>query len=239
LQAEKWDLYSAVALERRPLITRDLNELENKFNSFMKEVEFENSHKSDFEVRLESDKKREEDLKKGQLNIDLDNVPQQTAQDFYDSATAELKAFKVSPRTTPEENDLHSLNRHLDRHLLLIISEQIGNSPVWVLPQGKRLEGETMRQCAERVIKEKCGEGVDVGFYGNAPCGFYKYKYPKAVQKDTVGAKVFFFKAKYLKGDLKKKDQVQDYQWATRQELSKFPPEYAKSVNMFLINEEH
>lgn len=37
-----------------------------------------------------------------------------------------------------------------------------------------------------------CGPDIKVQFYGNAPCGFYKYRYPKAVRGESgsVGAKV-------------------------------------------------
>lgn len=48
---EKWDLMSAVCLERKPLITRDFNEIEKKVQLLMNELELENSMKSDHELR--------------------------------------------------------------------------------------------------------------------------------------------------------------------------------------------
>lgn len=46
-------------------------------------------------------------------------------------------------------------------------------------------------QTCERLVQETCGGDLKVKFIGNAPCGFYKYKYPKTVRKEGfIGAKV-------------------------------------------------
>ena len=45
-----------------------------------------------------------------------------------------------------KEKDQKSLDRMLDRHLLLVVRQKLGTSSVWILPQGQRQEGETMRQ---------------------------------------------------------------------------------------------
>lgn len=50
---EKWDLLTAVCLERKPVITPTPNEIETKFAKYLQEVEFERSLKSDHEVRHE------------------------------------------------------------------------------------------------------------------------------------------------------------------------------------------
>jgi large subunit ribosomal protein L46 len=48
-----------------------------------------------------------------------------------------------------------------------------------------------MRQAAERVLNIKCGDAVKAKFLGNAPCGFYQYKFPPTANIGT-GAKVSF-----------------------------------------------
>lgn len=74
----------------------------------------------------------------------------------------------------------------------MVIKQKIGNTNFFLLPQGERNDGETLRQCADRVLEEKCGKDIKAQIFGNAPCGFYKYKYPKAVRgdKNSTGAKV-------------------------------------------------
>ena len=47
-------------------------------------------------------------------------------------------------------------------------------------------------QAAERVLVSACGDGVEARFLGNAPCGFFKYKYNNKdpSPEQPVGAKV-------------------------------------------------
>lgn len=93
-------------------------------------------------------------------------------------------------------------------------------------------------QTADRILQDTCGKDIKVMVYGNAPCGFYKYKYPTAVRKEseTVGAKVFIYFARYEKGSLNSKNV--DYRWLDREELYKILPNaYAESLSDMLINE--
>ena len=83
---------------------------------------------------------------------------------------------------------------------------------------------------------EACGSELTVKFYGNAPVGFYKYLYPKAVRTEkSDGAKVFFFLARYIKGSIPEKLK---HQWLDRTELTKvLPKDVRKSTFQFLIPE--
>uniref|UniRef100_A0A1B6DCR1 Large ribosomal subunit protein mL46 n=1 Tax=Clastoptera arizonana TaxID=38151 RepID=A0A1B6DCR1_9HEMI len=242
--SEKWDLLSAVSLERKPIITKNLNDMEQKFIKLLSEIEYERSHKSDHEVRKEKDKVKVQQLKSAK-NTDFEGeVIQQTAQDLEDLYKDELKHFKFSDRKTEADykNDLKSVNRVLDQSLLLLIKQKIGNKMYWTLPQGINLEGETMRQTAERVLKECCGGSLNAKFLGNAPCGFYKYKYPKKCSKDDsiIGAKIFFFKAQLISGVPEFSNQQKiEYQWATRSELNTMlQKDYKRSVSLFLVDNE-
>ncbi|XP_018579215.1 39S ribosomal protein L46, mitochondrial isoform X2 [Anoplophora glabripennis] len=235
---EKWDLLSAVCVERKPVITPALNDLEQQYKQYLQEVEFEKSLKCDHEMKHESEKRAIESLKKGG-NFDEEVNLKQTAQDFVDAANEELAQFKPAEKVTEPDknNDLKSLERKLDKHLVLVLDQKIGDKNYFMLPQGVRQDGETLRQTAERVLRENCGDDIKVQIYGNAPCGFYKYKYPKAVQNTNgaVGAKVFFYFARYVKGQLPQ--EKIDYKWLDRTELQKnLPSAYSNSVSQFLLN---
>jgi len=93
----KWDLYSAVCLERHPVITQSMQEIELKFYNMLKKIEFENSLKSDHELK----KEREENEKKSS-NTDSTDISTliQTAQDFEDNCQEELNNFKFAPTVT-------------------------------------------------------------------------------------------------------------------------------------------
>lgn len=45
-----------------------------------------------------------------------------------------------------EQSIMSSLERKLDKNLLLLMEQKIGNKSYWIPPQGIRKDGETMKQ---------------------------------------------------------------------------------------------
>lgn len=45
-----------------------------------------------------------------------------------------------------EQNVTSTLKHKLNKNLLLLVQQKVGNSHYWIPPQGIRKEGETMRQ---------------------------------------------------------------------------------------------
>lgn len=200
------------------------------------DIDFENSLKSDHEIRHEKELKQAELLKRGEVDLDLDtDSTKLTAQDFEDSCTDELSKFTFAPRVTEadKKKDFRSLNRKLDESLVLLVKQKLGKDELLIVPQGKWTEGETMRQTAERVLRESTGGKLPVQFLGNAPCGFFKYKYPKAAQGETVGAKVFYFRATVKK--IQNLD-LKTVEWRSKEELNGILKEpYLKSISQLLL----
>ncbi|CAD7002784.1 unnamed protein product [Ceratitis capitata] len=129
------------------------------------------------------------------MEVDLDDsVSKQTAQDLKDAYLEELKNFQPALRSTADDaaNRTASTDRCLEDTLYLIIEESLNKQATQLLPQGPRHDGETMRQAAERILLEKCGSKLEVSFYGNAPCGFYKYKYPIEMRQEVLVQKFSF-----------------------------------------------
>ncbi|KRT85689.1 hypothetical protein AMK59_1456, partial [Oryctes borbonicus] len=219
--SQKWDLLTAVCIERKPVITPALTDLQKSYRKYLADVEHEKSYKSDFEIRMEKDLKQAELLKQGTADVDI--VVKQTAQDFLDSSTDELSKFKFVDRITKadKKNDQKSLSRKLDKHLVLVVKQKLGDKDHYILPQGVRNDGETLRQTADRLVMELCGNDLKAQIYGNAPTGFYKYKYPHDVQQKggSIGAKVFIYFARYRKGDLTTKGL--EFKWLDRSELER------------------
>ncbi|KAH8380366.1 hypothetical protein KR009_010199 [Drosophila setifemur] len=236
--AEKWDLYAGVLVERLPVISKALNPLEKQFQDLLWRVEFENSLKSDHEIKHERETVQAELIKKGKMHVDLeDSGAKQTAQDLKDAYIEELKKFQLGDRTTADDtaNKTSSTDRCLEETLYLLVQQQLGQQQHLILPQGKRQEGETMRQTAERVLREQCGQELQVLFYGNAPVGFHKYKYPSNQRKESVGAKVFFYRASLRSGQVAEKPSK--FEWLPKEALNGklSNAAYAESVNKFLL----
>lgn len=239
---DKWDLASSVCLERKPILTKEFNDIESKYSKVLNTVENEMSFKSDHEIRLLKDKLYGEELKKSNSFINVDQVNVQTGQEFEDISENEHKAFKFADRITEDDviNNVGSTNRRLSNSLLLLIKQNLGKSSNWVLPLGLRQEGETMRQAAERVLLETCGTNMQTKFLGNAPVGFYKYRYPKSANcQQSIGMKIFFFKAQLLSGNVSK-EVCSNFQWLSQQELASdiLQEDYLRNVKMFLLDDE-
>lgn len=234
----KWDLLSAVCLERHPLITKPMNELEKNYYELLKRIEYENSRKSHYELRLEKEQREQKDLSKSNI-LDVDTVSLQTAQEFEDSSLEELRKFKFASRLTEfdKSNNKTSHMRKLDKTLVLLIEQKINNVAIWIPPQGLRKDGETMRQTAERVLQEFCGTNMMVKFYGNAPIGFHKYKYAEQnKESDKCGAKIFYFLARHIDGSIA--NNKTNHQWLDKDELkTTMPIPFYQHVSNFLIFE--
>ncbi|EDW50117.1 39S ribosomal protein L46, mitochondrial [Drosophila sechellia] len=235
---EKWDLYAGVLVERLPVVSKYLNPLEKQFQDLLWRVEYENSLKSDHELKHEREIVQTELIKQGKIQVDLEDAgSKQTAQDLKDAYVEELKKFQLGSRTTPDDkaNRTTSTDRCLDDTLYLLVQQKLGQQEHLILPQGKREEGESMRQTAERVLRESCGQELQVLFYGNAPVGFHKYKYPRNQRTESVGAKVFFYRASLRSGQVP--ENLTKFEWLPKEALNGnlTNAAYAESVKKFLL----
>lgn len=95
----KWDLYSAVCLERYPVIIKPMQELELKFYNMLKKIEYEKSLKCNHELRVEKEEKQKKSSKASNEDVNA-NILIQTAQDFEDNCQEELNNFKFAPTVT-------------------------------------------------------------------------------------------------------------------------------------------
>ncbi|XP_073506959.1 large ribosomal subunit protein mL46 [Phyllobates terribilis] len=235
-----WRLHGAVCLKRPAVVSHSKTPLQQEVEELLKQIDLEKSFYSDHELQLMKDAER---LRRKQSDTyDSDDEEEQDiviAQDMEDTWEQKWKQMKLAPRVTEadEQNDRTSLNRKLENPLVLLVKEKIVNEEIWMFPQVEWLAGETMRQTAERALSNLSENSIEAHFLGNAPCGFYKYKFPKTLRsEDKMGAKVFFFKAllktKYVPTNKKKGDYV----WVSKDELKDYlKPAYLSEVNKFVI----
>ncbi|XP_045165845.1 39S ribosomal protein L46, mitochondrial-like [Mercenaria mercenaria] len=239
-----WQLHSAVCLQRYPVISTTRNQFEQKYKDYLDEVEVNQSLLSDHELQMISDRLRKEKKKPDtEEEIKKKIVVEeslQTAEEMEDDWQKELEAFQFADRITDADrsNDMTTPNRKLDKRLVLITKQRWGEGtePYWVFPQVLRLDGETMREAAERALKSHCGESVNATYIGNAPCGYHRYKLPPG--QDDFGVKLFFFKAYYHGGEVAlQTDNVVEYKWVTIDEMQDYlDPPYLDNIQDFLID---
>ncbi|KAL1774734.1 39S ribosomal protein L46, mitochondrial, partial [Sigmodon hispidus] len=117
-------------------------------------------------------------------------------------------------------------------------NEKLGEQEFWVLPQVEWQSGETLLGTAERILATLSENNMEAKFLGNAPCGHYKFKLPKAIQTESdMGVKVFFFKALLLTGDLPQAGTKAHHVWVSKEELGDYlQSKYLAQVRRFLLD---
>ncbi|XP_001916683.1 large ribosomal subunit protein mL46 [Equus przewalskii] len=235
-----WRLLGAMCLQRPPLVSKPLTPLQEEMAALLQQIEIERSLYSDHELRALSEAqqlaKRKADLydeEDGERNILL-------VQDLEDVWEQKFLQFKPGARITEadKKNDRTSLLRKLDRNLVLLVKEKLGDQDVWLLPQAEWQPGESLRGTAERTLAMLSENNMEAKFLGNAPCGHYKFKFPQAMRTESIlGAKVFFFKALLLTGDFSEAGKKDRHVWVSKEELGDYlKPKYLAQVRRFLLD---
>ena len=214
--AKPWKIRAAVSVERMPQITPDLDPIQQKFQGFLQQLEMEQSKKCDHELRIEQDFKLLEMKKRGE-NIPADKLNVNTAEDDLEIWRKDADKFQIASRTTEADakNDTQSSNRKLDKSLFLVIK----NQKHWTLPMLDHVQGESLRNTAERALQNTCGQDFSAQILGNAPFAHAKVKYSRNYQKETGvrGEKIFLYKAFFEAGNMPK---GLEYQWLTKDEMN-------------------
>ncbi|XP_005139381.2 39S ribosomal protein L46, mitochondrial [Mesocricetus auratus] len=235
-----WRLWGALCLQRPPLITKPLTPLQEEMADLLQKVETERSLYSDHELRALEEAKRLAKKKADLFDEDQDDQGITLVQDLEDAWEQAFLQFKPGARVTEadKKNDRSSLNRKLDRNLVLLVREKLGDQEFWMLPQVEWQPGETLRGTAERILATLSENSMEAKFLGNAPCGHYKFKLPKAVRTESgIGVKVFFFKALLLTGDVPQAGKKARHVWASKEELGDYlQPKYLAQVRRFLLD---
>ncbi|XP_003226597.2 large ribosomal subunit protein mL46 [Anolis carolinensis] len=238
----RWRLFGALCLQRLPLLTQALRPQEAEMAALVQQIEVEKSLYSDHEIRCLAEEERLRRRKDRNEEEDEDEPGKEIvlAQDLEDAWEQKLRSFNSASRTTDADknNDRTSLSRKLDHSLLLLVKQKLGDQEIWLLPQTEWKDGETLRATAERALFALSGSPSGARFLGNAPCGVYKYKFPRAVRTEgNVGAKVFFFKAFLQDSHLPLDKEKRDYVWVSKGELADYlKPEYHSQVTRFFVD---
>ncbi|KAA0184092.1 hypothetical protein HAZT_HAZT000609 [Hyalella azteca] len=239
-----WQIMTAVCVTRHPVLCPPLSPMEHTYSQHLQKLDVEQSLQCDFELQVIEDNAKkllgveeevellEEEAKEKRSALEQLDVWKQEQEEFEKERVYEVKASGGS------------VGSSLSRQVVLVQKYKLGSQDMWLLPQGPWKPGETLRQTSERVVAECCDPSLGVRIMGNAPVGFYKYKYPKEMRSQGyIGAKVFFYRGQVgyrvrrslpLLQLASKKEQ----QWLTHEQLSeKLKQNYVKAITQFLIDD--
>lgn len=174
---------------------------------------------------------------------DIELSRQASAQDFVDASKRELEQTPIGSTVTlaDKNNDTKSLDRQLDRRLLLLVKQKVVSRFTWRLPFTKfdpEKDGKYLIKTAKRAVKEVIGDTVQCRFMGNTPSAVYTFKFRKnnnnsnnsnnnesSTSSDRETGITFIFKAHLISGNVSISDLnselVKDFGWFTRAEVEK------------------
>lgn len=231
-------LHASVCIERMPVITCEMNDLEKRYSNLINQINVRKSLLSNHELRhkrdLEEAAKR---AKEGNQQTQTD-LAIETAIDFEDKAQKELEMFKFGQRITAsaasqelEEMSmdykasdkggkkkaapLQNIERVLDKKLILLVHD--AKTSNWELPkiEWTPTTDPTLRHAAERAVSG-LNDKLRVQFLGNAPVGIYKHR------TDNFLDKHYFFKCQYISGAEFLAASKYDFIWIRKEELKNF-----------------
>ncbi|XP_031552295.1 39S ribosomal protein L46, mitochondrial-like [Actinia tenebrosa] len=225
------NIFSAVCVERLPFIVPEKTELQKQYEELQDQLELERSALSEDEVKVKKVMERKKKLteRDEEENMEIAQFEEQR-KEFQEEHEEEYRHFQPGSRETDADknNDLKSSHRKLQNTLILLLKTPDAQ---WEMPQSNVQEKETLRQAAERRLKEVCGSEINVKYITNAPAGVVKIPH----QETRTTNKVFFYKACFLGGTINLGTEYQNYAWVTREEMKDFvKPEYYKTVSRFV-----
>ncbi|EAL62282.1 hypothetical protein DDB_G0290311 [Dictyostelium discoideum AX4] len=212
---DQYKYTSGVIIERFPSLNPLPNEIEK---TYMETYERLQEIVRRDPIRFVSIVEDLPEFKEQQREKNEDNLQDEFEEDFSN--------YTPEPRETEADlkNDRKSLDRKLDKSLYLIINKS-GSRYDWQFPSTNWINGESMKNCAERSLRDSLGSNWKYFIPSQAPCGVYKYNVDDDIQEliKAQGIKEFFYRAHYFGGDFQINPKiVKDYLWVTKDELQEY-----------------
>lgn len=122
--------------------------------------------------------------------------------------------FQAEPLVTEadRDNDIRSLRRRTQGFLYLSCRYGVTDDSRWEIPRTVVRDGETLRQAAQRCLREIAGDSIETFIFANSPSG----------HTDTPDDRTFYMLGVVVDGDvsLAADSPAADYAWLQRKELA-------------------
>eukprot|EP01100_Stratorugosa_tubuloviscum_P003762 TRINITY_DN190_c0_g2_i1.p1 TRINITY_DN190_c0_g2~~TRINITY_DN190_c0_g2_i1.p1 ORF type:complete len:467 (+),score=217.85 TRINITY_DN190_c0_g2_i1:156-1556(+) len=203
--SKKWQIIAALIIERYPRVFK-IEPWMEEYNQFQL--------KKNNEIAIKTP---------------LDDIISAIKPNWKEISAKEKRAmeiFKPAPLRTSDDQsgNKKSLNRKLEEKLFLI-TKRPREQFAWQFPHTPWIQGETLRQSAERALDNYFESDLFIQFLSNSPAGHHIYEYPNLYQKKTGfdGAKVFFYRVEYISGGVHlKTKKYNDHLWVSKSELNDY-----------------
>eukprot|EP01133_Synstelium_polycarpum_P016731 gene16731-19886_t len=135
-------------------------------------------------------------------------------------------------------DDRKSLKRALDKSLYLIVKKR---DDEWQFPSTAWIKGESMKNAAERALRDTTGTAWKYWIPSQSPCGVHKV-YLDNEEQDLLkseGVKNFFYRSHYFGGEMEfNKKVVKDHLWVTKAELKEyFSEDYMEQSHKLIFDD--
>lgn len=213
------EIKAGVIVKRAPLLLRQPTDYEIAYNNYQRQL----SQQMDAPYRRDF--------------FEAERMQRRVATQGDESSATQNDSHRVdyTPRSDPKvDADQSRSDRMMDRSLFLVVRKP-RDRHAWQFPQGKSEGEESLRQTAERELKEECGDELRTWFVGQAPVAHMKYEYPDQKESCTV----FFMKSNWLGGDVQVDGkEIVEHAWVTKDELSQLvSAEYYEAVKDALTDQ--
>eukprot|EP00128_Syssomonas_multiformis_P014798 Colp12_sorted_trinity150504_noHs@6654 len=212
-------LFTSVICERYPVITKEPTEFEKIYEEFREKLWQErsilDSHEKEVAVvktDAKADKKQKQKKKEDVAESKDADSAAEAAAIAEEKKAAET--FQAAPRRTlaDEQNNIKSVFRALDSTLYLLV--KTASRKEWHFPKQEYTAEESLRQVAEKALPAVVGDKLSVYYIGNAPVAHTK--------EARSGPVTFYYRAKYLHGEVVPSKGTEDFVWVTRDELPQY-----------------
>ncbi|KAF7295143.1 50S ribosomal subunit L30 [Mycena indigotica] len=239
-------LYTAVILNRAPILTPSPTPFENAFYAYQQRIQraLHNPFPSEFyfkpgsllEARFNAEERIRERIAWGPTYVKNDTertVAEEAAIEQMEMQEQTDDKLMARVHASDLAKDYHSLDRKGRRNLYLLVQrvDMTTGQVVWEFPCGEVGKEELLHQAAQRELVENCGAHMDTWVVARKPIGVHKSFSTPQQEKVT-----FFFKANIMAGQARIGNKsIQDFAWVTKQEIEKrATEEYWTSVSDML-----
>ncbi|KAI0698500.1 39S mitochondrial ribosomal protein L46-domain-containing protein [Cytidiella melzeri] len=238
---QKVAIYTAVLVNRNPLLTRKPTAFENAYYAYQARIEraLHNPLPYDFyfkpgtQLELQFDKEEQERDRRAfgrsatpSPRIKTEEETRASEEDGADALSALEMQQQEEVKTMPREhesdrtNNVQSLDRQGPRNVyLLVLAKDDAGKERWRFPQAPVTTRENLFESVQNYLRSPFGVGMDTWVVSRNPIGVYRAP-SVAKAAENLQDYLFFYKAHILAGQARPDGKnILDFAWLNKEEI--------------------